>query len=209
MTIKNLTIYMFLLIGVLQFSCKQECIYSCDENAECVKGECKCIDENMYKVLSGNSDNPSSVRCMPPYLFETAYTYRPMTGTSCLCAEDIVLYFYACSPNGGELTGPCYVHILYKDTTTNMYRNNSVFMTSIFPVNESQQDRLVFAEWGARTGQKFPFCRDKEGLGGVIFRGEANNDLDTIDMNLVYYNEDWVVDRDSCALTFVRVKKDE
>lgn len=209
MTIKNLSIYMFLLIGVLQFSCKQECIYSCDENAECVKGECECIDENMYKVLSGNSDNPSSVWCIPPHLFESAYTYRPMGGTSCLCAEDIVLYFFDCSPNGGGLVGPCSASIIYKDTTVNMYRDNTFAMTSIFPVNEGQQDRLVFAEWGARTGAKAPFCRDKEGLGGVIFRGQASENLDTIDMNLVYYNPDWVVDRDSCALTFVRVKKEE
>jgi len=209
MTMKNLTFYTILMIGILQFSCKQECTYNCVENAECIKGECECSDDNMYKVLSGNSDNPSSVRCMPPHLFESAYTYRPMAGTSCLCAEDIVFYFYGCSPNGGGVAGPCYAHIMYKDTSISMFRNNTVDMTSIFPVNEGQQDRLVFAEWGARNGQKFPFCRDKEDLGGVIFRGQASEDLDTIEMNLVYYNPDWFVDRDSCALTFLRIKKEK
>lgn len=209
MTLKKLTIYIILLVGVLQFSCKQECTYSCDDNADCIKGACECDDEQMYKVLNGTHDNPNNVDCMPPYLFESAYTYRPMEGSSCLCAEDIVLYFYNCFSNGGGLVGPCSAHIMYKDTAINMYRNNTVIMTSIFPVNEGQQDRLVFAEWGDRTGQKAPFCRDKEGLGGVIFRGQASEDLDTIDMNLVYYNPDWFVDRDSCALTFLRVKKEE
>jgi len=209
MNVKQLSIYIVVTLGLVISSCKEECIYDCSDNADCIKGSCECKEADMYKILAGTSLNPSKVRCMPPHLFEGAYTYRPLAGSSCLCAEDIVLSFFHCFSNGGGLVGPCSSHILHMDTDIGMYRNNTVPITSIFPVNEEEEDRLVFVEWGARNGQAMPFCRDLTDLGGVIFRGLASRDLDTIDMNLVYYDHDLFVVRDSCPVTFLRVKKSD
>jgi len=210
MNVKHLYIYIIVLLGlVFLSSCKQDCTYDCKDNADCIKGSCECTEKDMYKVLNGTHDNPTIVDCMRPYLFESSYTYRPKLGNTCLCAEDIVLYFFQCHSNGGGLVGGCSAAILHVDTTLGMYRNNTVPITSIFPVSEEEEDRLVFVEWGARNGQAMPFCRDLTDLGGVIFRGLASRDLDTIDMNLVYYDHDLFVVRDSCPVTFLRVKKSD
>jgi hypothetical protein len=207
--IKNSNLIIALIALLTAFSCKKECKIICDRNAECNKGQCECVGDNMIKVSNLSGGRQTSIFCEDLNVAPPVFAYKSLD-SNCQCATDVYLFF-SCSPGPiGGLIAPCRVRILFKDDAIGVYRQDEWDIDGFFPsgFGAPQPDLPeVFVEFGTGTGTQMLFCRGLPNVDGVAFEGKASADLDTLHLKVEY--RDYVNQqvRNTCDMKMIRAGK--